>query len=105
MSSTALPITNSTFNINKMKGQLHNDILKLVEEELYQRRNGKFYSANNINSDRVVPVTMQKGGGAGIDMFIPGKFDVIRHSMELPLDVAIRGSIARQKLYIKEKKL
>jgi len=31
--------------------------------------------------------------------FIPGKFDVIKHSYNVPLSIAIKGTVERQKLF------
>lgn len=78
---------------------LYDDLLRLVEEEIYQRRNGK--SFEDLSSSNA-----QTGGGRGnfqTGGTIPGKFDIIRHSMEVPLDVAIRGTIARQQLFARER--
>ena len=86
------------------KLQLYNDILGLVEEELHQRRTGGSYDGKMSN---------QTGGGPdSADLvrrvqypFVPGKFDAIRHSMNLPLDVAVRGAVERQKLFAQENNL
>ena len=34
--------------------------------------------------------------------YIPGKFDAIKYSYHLPLDIALRGTIARQQLFLEE---
>jgi len=78
---------------------LYDDILRLVEEEIYQRQNGKTFQ--DITSSNA-----QTGGGCGnfqTGGTIPGKFDIIKHSMSVPIDVAIRGTIARQQLFIQER--
>jgi hypothetical protein len=77
---------------------LYDDLLRLVEEEIYQRRNGK--SFKDLPSSNA-----QTGGGRGnfqTGGAIPGKFDIIRYSMEVPLDVALRGTLARQRLFTRE---
>jgi hypothetical protein len=40
-----------------------------------------------------------------LDEHVPGKFDAISYSMDIPLDVAIKGTVARQKLFAQEQKL
>ena len=84
----------STVTANNEILQLYSDIFHLVEEEIYQRRSG----GNYVTDDR--RETM-RGGGA-IYGFVPGKFDAMRNSMAVPLDVAVRGTIARQRLFIQE---
>ena len=78
--------------------ELYNDILRLVEEEVYQRHQINGYNDFKTNDD------LNQTGGGSNDFFdyTPGKFEAIRHSMELPLETALRGTIARQKLFAKE---
>jgi hypothetical protein len=81
------------------KLEIYDEILRLVEEEIHQRRNGQSYQ--DISSTKG-----QTGGNSGnfqTGGLIPGKFDIVRHSLEVPLDVAIRGTVARQQLYAREK--
>lgn len=87
--------------------ELYNDILQLVEEEIHQRRNGESYSGNSGKDEQTkTNRTEQTGGGVDkIYPFVPGKFDAIRNSMNVPLDIAIRGSLARQKLFARENNL
>lgn len=39
-----------------------------------------------------------------VGRLIPGKFDIIRNSYNVPLNVAIKGTIQRQQLFLKEKR-
>jgi hypothetical protein len=91
----------SSNNTDKKDEQLHlyNDVLQLVEEEIYQRRNGSNYKGGSTKG-----VDDQTGGSKGFQTggMVPGKFSAMRHSMELPLDIAIRGTIARQQLFMQE---
>lgn len=89
-------MNNTDMNKN-LKFNLYNDVLSLVEEEIYQRKSGSSYE--DMTS------TKQTGGYSGgfkIGGAIPGKFDVVRNSLEIPLNIAVRGTIARQQLFAKE---
>lgn len=81
----------------KDKLNLYDEILSLVEEEIYQRKNGKSYedikSTNQVGGYR---------GGFKTGGSIPGKFDIIRNSLEVPLNTAVRGTVARQQLFARE---
>jgi len=90
---------NTGSNTNKdTKLQLYDDVLRMVEEEIYQRRNGQSYQDYKSTD-------VQIGGHRGnfqTGGTIPGKFDVVKYSFDVPLDVAIRGTIARQQLFSSE---
>lgn len=43
--------------------------------------------------------------GQNASNFIPGKFEVVRSSYYIPLDVAIKGTIERQRLFMKEQQI
>lgn len=76
---------------------LYNEILTLVEEEIYQRKCGKKSTEPEIEL---------KGGTSNVNpLFCPGKFDAVRHSLNVPLNVALRGTAARLKLFTSENKL
>lgn len=102
---------------------MYNDVFSLIEEELYQRLHpesyhDKFYdgtresicgSSNlDINFDFGMNKQQQNSrqniqhGGQYKRTFIPGKFDVIRSSYQIPFDVAIKGTIERQRLFLQE---
>lgn len=84
------------------KKKLYNEILSLVEEELFQRKNPQYYNdrINNIQD------TIQTGGSPNIlndrpIYEIPGKFNIIRNSFNLSIGEAVAGSRQRQKLFSK----
>jgi hypothetical protein len=96
---------------------MYNNVFSLIEEELFQRLNPSTYrddkgfdgslesicGSSNLDIDFRINEHQkdhQKGGSN-----IPGKFDVIRSSYSVPLDVAIRGTIERQRLYLKEQRI
>lgn len=79
---------------------LYDDILRMVEEEIYQRKTPVGYVDHNT-TDKV----RQSGGNRNNNLskgMIPGKFEAMRFSMEPPIDVALRGTVARQVLFSKE---
>lgn len=82
------------------KLKLLDEVLSLVEEEIYQRKNGKSYHDSRSTKQSGGYLGNFKTGGA-----IPGKFDVVRNSLEIPLTIALRGTIARQQLFAKEQEI
>jgi hypothetical protein len=108
------------------KQRIYDTIFSLVEEELYQRLSPTGFkdstydgtkssicgSSNLDFSDNLDDSILIGGYGyeygkksnSNSNRLIPGKFDVVRYSNILPLNVAIKGSIERQKLFIKEHK-
>jgi len=106
------------------KQRIYDTIFSLVEEELYQRLNsvnyrdsiydGSKYSIcgssnldlpiNDIDDEEII---LTGGGNKSINKkrsikFIPGKFEVVKYSHNIPMNLAIKGSIERQKLFLKE---
>ncbi|VBB18029.1 hypothetical protein YASMINEVIRUS_492 [Yasminevirus sp. GU-2018] len=108
---------------------LYNTVFSLIEEELYQRLNPDSYrdapydgttesicGSSNIDFDslereRLMRSQMLSGQAGGSKQgslqktqsnFVPGKFEAVKHSYQVPLDVAIKGSIERQRLFLKE---
>ncbi len=101
------------------KQSLYNTVFSLVEEELHQRRNPDTYNDNRYDGtnlsitgpDRDHSIAEREslhiltGGGENaqyMNSYVPGKFDAVRHSLHIPLSVAIKGTIARQYQYILE---
>jgi hypothetical protein len=111
---------------------LFNEVFSLIEEELYQRLNPQYYkdavydgSRRSISGSSNLDISvlenemrqkamhgitnLQRGGGKlssyRLSNYIPGKLQAVRYSYQIPLNVAIKGSIARQKLFMKEKSL
>lgn len=78
--------------------KLYDEILGLVEEEIFQRKNGQSYRDSRSTREQVGGYhgNFQTGGA------VPGKFDAIRHSLDIPLNVAIRGTVSRQQLFAQE---
>jgi len=84
------------------KRELYNDILSLVEEELFQRKNPQHYNDRINNIQNII----QTGGSDDIlknrSIYgIPGKFDIVRNSFNLSIEEAVAGSRQRQKLFSK----
>ena len=84
----------NNISIDQDKQRLYNEILRLTEEELFMRKNPDYYHDRNT--------TVQSGGGHKTMGFVPGKLEAIKYSYSMPLDVALKGSLARQKLFAKE---
>lgn len=101
------------------KQSLYNTVFSLVEEELHHRKNPETYNDNrydgtNIsitgpNRDHSIAeresLHVLTGGDTNasyMNNYIPGKIDAVRHSFHIPLDIAIKGTIARQNQYILE---
>lgn len=71
---------------------MYDTVFSLIEEELYQRLNPESYA--DLNNDP------QFGGQSMQSNYETiGKFDIIRYSHNIPLNVAIKGTLARQKLF------
>ena len=90
--------TNETNETNETKLHLYDDILRMVEEEVYQRKTSNGYVDHNTTE----MVKQSGGGNSKSNGIIPGKFEAIRYSMEPPINVALRGTVARQMLFAKE---
>ena len=83
----------------------------LVEEEVYQRLNpseykDQRYDGTNMSiccsSNLDIGILDNKmNGGSKESKYIPGKFEAVKYSYHLPLDVAIKSSFERQQLFIK----
>jgi hypothetical protein len=100
------------------KQKVYDTIFSLVEEELYQRFNASSYKDSTFdgtnqsicgssNLDIHIDSSLMKGGSKNKSKFksnkyIPGKFDVLRYSHNVPLNVAIKGTLERQKLFLQE---
>jgi len=107
------------------KQEIYDRIFSLIEEELYQRLSASNYrdsaydgskhsicgSSNlDISNDELSNSSTSNSfliGGSKRSRvfkrkFLPGKFDVVKYSHILPLNIAIKGSIERQKLFLKE---
>lgn len=95
------------------KQQTYDTIISLVEEELYQRLTSSGYKDSVYDgtkfsicgSSNIDFSTEELTGGSkskSTKKIIPGKFDVIRYSHNLPLNVAIKGTMERQNLFHKE---
>jgi hypothetical protein len=113
--------TTSTYNMeNNNKSSLYNTVFSLVEEELHHRLNPSGYSDKKFDGTNVSICgssnldmstlgnegELMAGGGLSAknkDKYIPGKFDAIRNSYNIPLSVALKGTIERQKLFLQEK--
>lgn len=102
------------------KNQLYNKVLSLIEEELYLRMHPVEYNNNHYdgtnrsicgNDNLDVSLTpkdddnnyMAGGGFKTKNKVMPGKIDVVRNSFNLPLDIAIKGTLERQRLFKAEK--
>lgn len=94
--------------------KIRNEILSLLEEELYYRKNPGEYkdpvfngTPESISNVRVMEAlqnnyaqNIQRGGSvSSVNSFCPGKLDMLKHQMEMPLYDAIQGSIARYNYY------
>ena len=82
------------------KKTLYNEILMLVEDELYQRKNPRHMNDNLHTVQNII----QTGGSPNIlnngsTYVIPGKFDIVRNSFNLTLEEAINGTRQRQQLF------
>jgi hypothetical protein len=99
------------------KQNMYNTVFSLIEEELHQRMNPSGYNNNrydgtnlsicgssNIDISTLNEHNNNMFGGSKIINYIPGKFETVRHSYHVPLNIAIKGSISRQKQYIVENK-
>lgn len=97
------------------KQSMYNTVFSLIEEELHQRMNPRGYNNNRYDgtnvsisgSSNVDIASLERiqdivGGGKVHDQYVPGKFDTVRHSYRLPIEVAILGSVQRQRLFMKE---
>ena len=112
------------------KKSLYNTVFSLLEEELYQRLNPSGYSDNKYDGTKSSicgssnldisslenerSVTMQRimhetpGGMVGggnlqtNNKYVPGKFDAIKYSYNLPLYLALQGTFERQNLFLEE---
>jgi hypothetical protein len=112
------------------KNEIYDIVFALIEEELHQRRNpsgytdivlpfdgSKFAVGQTSNFDinileREKRFRSMIGGNhmdSNVDLkqisdknYIPGKFDAIKYSYHLPLDIALKGTIARQQLFFEE---
>lgn len=63
----------------------------------------KFDKFDALDATKGNHINIAGGGNKNrTDKLIPGKFDVIRYSHNLPLNVAIKGTLERQKLFIRE---
>ena len=101
------------------KKSLYDTVFSLIEEELHQRRNPSGYSDNKydgtkssicgssnldiscLENERAIMI--QRGGNMQSNKkYVPGKFDAIRHSYNIPLNVALQGTIERQRLFLEE---
>lgn len=100
------------------KSSLYNTVFSLIEEELYQRLKPEGYTdakydgtktsicgSSNLDlsaleNERVVML----GGGKAQDnkTYIPGKFEAVKHSFKLPLNVAVQSTLERQRLFLEE---
>lgn len=81
-----------------------NTALLLIEEELYQRLNPSVNAASNNQQKNNINETNVMFGGTQINNiqkteYIPGKFEAIRYSFQLPINTALRGSAERLALY------
>lgn len=101
------------------KQQIYDTIFSLIEEELHQRLNSTSYKdsaydgskysicgSSNLDIPKNESITSTLTGGASLVFkrnFIPGKFEVVKYSHNLPLSVALKGSVERQKLFLKER--
>lgn len=50
------------------------------------------------------PILNMMGGGnlQSNKKYVPGKFDAVKHSYKLPLNVALQGTLERQRLFLEE---
>lgn len=98
------------------KQSMYNTVFSLIEEEVHQRMNPSGYNNNkydgtnhsicgssNVDIASLEKIQEMAGGGKESDNYIPGKFDAVRHSYRMPLEVAIMGSVKRQRLFAKER--
>lgn len=99
------------------KNRIYSTILALVEEELHHRltpgayvdnrydgTNFSICGSSNLDIDikEPEPDTVMKGGSSLNMNYIPGKFDVVRYSHNVPLAAALKGSRDRQRLFMQE---
>lgn len=102
------------------KQNLYNIVFSLLEEEVFQRTTPGSFTDTKYNdfSSSVSKHTAHRviGGGKNNEYMamipnhsksfhshIPGKFDIVRNQYCVPIDVAIKGSLERQKLFLLEK--
>jgi len=104
---------NDDNKINNSLKSMYNEILSLLEEELYSRHVGNDIVKNN-DKNRINPKLINQNKNTinqnminqtGGNKYIPGKFDIIKHSFNVPLDIALKGTIERQQLFMKENKI
>lgn len=106
------------------KRSLYNTVFSLIEEELYHRKNPSGYKDNvydgssvsicgssNLDISSLDNMTaspssnvLLTGGGHSVNdkKYMPGKFDVIKNSYHLPLNLALKGTVERQLLFAQE---
>lgn len=105
------------------KNSLYNTVFSLIEEELHQRLNPSGYTDNrydgtktsicgssnldisSLENERVVMMsrgTTMSGGARNDKKFVPGKFEAVKHSYRIPLNVALQGTVERQRLFLEE---
>lgn len=99
---------------NQDLNNLYNNVYALIEEELFLRMNPENYHDNfdiiseidpTKNSRKVICFELLGGGidnRENQENQMPGKFDLIRNSYNMDINTAIKGSIMRQRLYMKE---
>lgn len=96
------------------KQNLYNTVFSLLEEELYQRTHPETYNDkifDNMSNNSMSEFDDNKclSGGSNnnsfgkIDKYVPGKFDALRNSYNIPLNIAIKGTIERQKMFMQKK--
>jgi len=82
------------------KKTIYNEILMLVEDELYQRKNPQHYNDNLHTVQNMIQTGgMQNILNNGSIYSIPGKFDIVRNSFDLSLEEAVHGTQQRQQLF------
>lgn len=86
------------------KQKLYNCVFSLLEEELYQRMNPKIYNDKPFDktNNKMIGGNSNGNSSDNVSNLFPGKLDIIRNSYHLPIDIAIKGSVDRQKLFLKE---
>src|SRR5580692_7041096 len=98
------------------KQALYNTVFALIEEELYHRKNpsgyhdkvydGSLSSICGSSNLEISSLDNMMGGGqkSNSKKYMPGKFDMIKNSYQLPLNLALKGTLERQRLFSEEQR-
>ena len=85
----------------EQKQKIYNQVLLMVEEELYRKLNP------NPTKHTVPKISKNMSGGNNPitnAKYMPGKIDIIRNGFQIDIGTALKGTLERQKLFIEEKK-